>query len=421
MKEKVYIIPSTFKEGSIIYSPLNKCAFWVNKEYAEAAQRYIQERDTVLDGYYDLKERIDSILSRSSLEIGERNFSAKNNVVLILSQRCNMLCEYCYANEAHSSEVMDKETLKASIDYIMAFDEKYKRISFIGGGEPILTWDLLQWAVEYAEIYAKKNNFIIEFSLTTNGTLLTAEKAKWLKKHGFRISVSFEILPDIQNKQRPLADKTKSSFLLVDEGIKNLLNNGIIPGLRSTVTEKNVEKMYEMVKFAIENYPKVKSLHFEHVSDISMNNNQYYEKFVDSYFKALMLANEYGINLKNSITHSTNYVRNCFCKGEFCVTPTGDVVSCHRVSSKRETKFNCFLYGNINDKFESIRSISNVLQKTLPFRDDCDKCFAMVHCAGGCAYNRLLYSTEQLDALCEFTKKMIVKNLEYKLLHLKVR
>lgn len=96
-------------------------------------------------------------------------------------------------------------------------------------------------------------------------------------------------------------------------------------------------------------------------------------------------------------------------------------MSCHRVSSKRETKFNCFLYGNINDKFESIQSISNVLQKTLPFRDDCDICFAKVHCAGGCAYNRLLYSTEQLDSLCEFTKKMIVKNLEYKLFHLKVR
>lgn len=34
-----------------------------------------------------------------------------NRLVILLSQRCNLVCGYCFAHDAHSNEVIDKHTL----------------------------------------------------------------------------------------------------------------------------------------------------------------------------------------------------------------------------------------------------------------------------------------------------------------------
>lgn len=63
------------------------------------------------------------------------------------------------------------------------------------------TWELLQNTVQYADNLANAKGIEIRFSMTTNGILLTDEHVGWLKQHNFRVGVSFEILPEIQNKQ----------------------------------------------------------------------------------------------------------------------------------------------------------------------------------------------------------------------------
>ena len=44
--------------------------------------------------------------------------------------------------------------------------------------------------------------------------------------------------------------------------------------------------MPEMVNFVADNYPNQKRLHFEQVTDPSQNNTEFYNEFVEYFFKA---------------------------------------------------------------------------------------------------------------------------------------
>ncbi len=415
-KKEIFVIPTSSGNGFIIYAPLKKCAFWVNNEYGELIKACVEENIPLPEKYEKLRKQYEILLERPSIHIIQNyeNLCSQNRVVFILSQKCNLGCTYCYASKAHSGEEISWEKVSKTIAFVLEnYKNCKKEFSFIGGGEPMMTWELLKKTVLYAEEQAANRGELVEFSMTTNGILLDDARAKWLAEHNFRVGVSFEILPEIQDKQRCFPDGT-GSFVYVDKGIKTLLKYGIIPGFRSTITEENVQKMKDMVQFTISHYPEIKRLHFEHVSGNMLNQEQYYSDFIKNFIPAVKLAKDHGIKLKNSITHSMNYIRSVFCKGELCITPTGDIVSCHRVSSDRDSFFDTFRYGYVNEKKFNLLSDHMNLNKSYSLEAQCDTCFAQWHCAGGCAYNRLIYSRKQMEQLCKFTRNLILKSLECK-------
>ena len=77
-------------------------------------------------------------LSKARVQISEPAINFKR-AVIILSQRCNLACGYCFAQFAHSNVCMTQDNLSAIIDYIFK-DGDDNSISFdiIGGGEPLL-------------------------------------------------------------------------------------------------------------------------------------------------------------------------------------------------------------------------------------------------------------------------------------------
>lgn len=215
------------------------------------------------------------------------------NLVVILSQFCNLACTYCYAQESRSKEILNKDKLKQTIDYILSQPNNNKRFSFIGGGEPTLTWELLEWAINYIDI-SKKDGQKVRCSITTNGTLLSDEKIKFLKEHKVHIGISFEILPEIQNVQRKYANPNLKSFDAVNATIQKLTINNISYSFRSTITKRNVGLMKEMVIFAAENYKNIKRLHFEQVTDMQDNDLKFYNDFISNFFAARKIGKKGG-------------------------------------------------------------------------------------------------------------------------------
>jgi radical SAM protein with 4Fe4S-binding SPASM domain len=280
-----------------------------------------------------------------------------------------------------------------------------KRFSFIGGGEPTLTWELLEWAIKYID-NSKKEDQKVQCSITTNGTLLSDENIKFIKEHKVYIGISFEILPKIQNVQRKYTNPNLKSFDVVNATIQKLTVNNISYSFRSTITKRNVNLMKAMVNFVAENYKNIKRLHFEQVTDIQDNDSKFYDDFISNFFEARKLGKEKGIDVYNSISNSVNSLRMKFCKGEFCVTPTGDLVSCHRVSSGKENFFYAFNFGNIDKEIHiDTAKIGRVLDIAKVKKEACITCFAKWHCAGGCTSDRLLLSEKQQLYKCNFKKK----------------
>ena len=129
-------------------------------------------------------------------------------ITLQITQQCNFRCKYCVYSEvdnlkqrAHSDKVMSFELAKQAIDFFCchSVDSASRNIGFYGG-EPMLEFDLLKRIVSYAE--RKLEGKDLTFNITTNGSLLNEENAKYLQDHHFFVTLSFDGPQEIQDKYR---------------------------------------------------------------------------------------------------------------------------------------------------------------------------------------------------------------------------
>ncbi len=75
------------------------------------------------------------------------------------------------------------------------------RVGFFGG-EPLLAWDLVREATELARARADRLGTRVRFSITTNGTLLDEERARFLAEHGFSLIVSLDGPKELHDRER---------------------------------------------------------------------------------------------------------------------------------------------------------------------------------------------------------------------------
>ena len=123
-------------------------------------------------------------------------------LVLNITEDCNMRCKYCYLSETYkhtrnrTSEIMSEETAIKSLDYffellrqIAKFNPGKKCAITFYGGEALLNFEVIKKSIEYA-----KSNCPVTpmFNITTNGTLLCGEIADYLVKNEVAISVSLD-------------------------------------------------------------------------------------------------------------------------------------------------------------------------------------------------------------------------------------
>lgn len=412
----IYLLKSNCRSTHIIYAPRKRKMFYSQDVSADEIERSFENVLKNSIPKNDLENRFADILETEDSEILKNDEFGINmsRTVFLLTEACNLACVYCYAHDQHSCDSLTQDKLKNAIDFVVKNDSENIHISFIGGGEPCVKWDLLVWGVEYIRKlqYDKK----ITISITTNVTLLNEERVKWLAKNRVHIGCSFDILPEIQDAQRPYASG-KGSFADVKQKIDLLKTNKISFGFRTTVTHLAIEKMPEMVEYVAENYPMIRRINLEHVSASGLTWENYYKDFMNYFFEAKKVADKKNIYLKNSITTSVKSLRNRFCGGEFCVTPTGDIVSCHRASNSKAGAFEQLKYGMVNndavtvneDKLKSVNACyeNRRLEK-------CNSCFAKYHCASQCCNNKLSYSEQDFLELCNFTQEMILRELEGK-------
>ena len=411
----IFVIPSSEAGRYIIYAPLYRVCFCTNEYTARQFQEALYVTDLASSHRVsnEILQRITEIRNFERITPSDGDALFGTDLSVILSQRCNLACTYCYAKEAHSDQVLDFNVLKKCVDFIIDYPvNKTKRFTFIGGGEPTLTWPLLRESIEY--IRNRHCEQKINCSVVTNGTLLTQDKLDFFCRNQVRIVLSFEILKQFQDTQRPLLSG-RSSFDIVSEALSNIKRSGVLCDcIRSTITNNNVEEMTLMVKQLAENYPFIKYVDLEPVTDRN-NTKDFYDKYINNFFEAKRFGESVGVTVYNSVSSSLSSVKTRFCRREFCLTPTGEIVCCHRVSSSKDSLFNTFLIGkatsrNIEIHEQKIELLSGIKTN---FKE-CSSCFAMYNCAGGCLSERLGVPQTH-KAKCYFTKKMLSLQLEEEL------
>lgn len=161
-------------------------------------------------------------------------FSSDKKPVVVwnITRACNLKCVHCYAKaseSAHEKELTGREA-KVMIDDLAEFGVP---VILFSGGEPLVREDL----VELAEYAVSKGMRAV---ISTNGTLITKDRARALKHVGLSyVGVSLDGMEEVNDHFRG----KKGAFRAAMEGIRNCQEVGLKVGLRFTLNRLNVEEV----------------------------------------------------------------------------------------------------------------------------------------------------------------------------------
>lgn len=136
------------------------------------------------------------------------------NLVLSLTERCNLRCTYCYYKVSHEARslVMSNDIMEAAIrlafERTLSLNQRFLNITFFGG-EPLLCMDSIRRGVDFAKSLVHEQfgedvllgpptsnttslKFRLRFAVNTNATLLNADIIEYLKREKFRIYLSLD-------------------------------------------------------------------------------------------------------------------------------------------------------------------------------------------------------------------------------------
>lgn len=402
----------------IIYLPLVGYACIVDKQVVLDLHKAIQGQS------YNNVAIVEKILAHLNSKKKKVYYTAENetgllNMMILPNNKCNFHCSYCYSASGRSGKEIPVETLKHAIAYFLdpsrATNERLT-ISVLGGGEPLLSWNVLKPALEYAYSFANQRGIKIPVSLVTNGSIISEEIIDYCKERNISLSVSFDILEDIQNQQRGCYD-------LVRDNINRYADSGLDVALNTVITNVNVYRMKEMISHMAKTLPKVKKVSFKslisnnYFSNIE-NRKSYYYQFVDGFFEAQDVAKQHGIYLTSPYQNAVSCLSDRYCPGKFVVTAEGTISICHYVSSSQDALYDKFIFGTIkNDGMVVINreKLKEILAYNQHKFERCEDCPAKWHCAGGCYADNCNMKEEDHEAYCVsmryFLEKFILKNM----------
>jgi 12,18-didecarboxysiroheme deacetylase len=153
-------------------------------------------------------------------------------VVWNMTRRCNLKCVHCYAKalDEHGKDEIDTAQAKTIIDDLAAYGAP---VMLFSGGEPLVRKDL----VELAHHAVSKGMRAV---ISTNGTLITPEKARELKSVGLSyVGISLDGGEDIHDRFRGVPGAFKKAL----RGIENCQNEGLKVGLRFTINKRNASEI----------------------------------------------------------------------------------------------------------------------------------------------------------------------------------
>ncbi len=325
-----------------------------------------------------------------------------STMVLNVTNQCNLSCTYCYeygedkivqTDNGRQPKMMTEETARESVDFLLRESGSDAHMTFFGG-ETLLNFRVLKTTVAYATAQAAALGKTIDFSMTTNATLLSDEVIDFLAEHRFGVTISMDGPPELQNKFR-VFHNGKGSYDVIAPKIKALIakHRSRPIGARVTLTRDtlDVRRIYDHLTNEIGFWevgfaPVTASPDRPHAFG-----DEGFEQVL-SEFRAL--AQDYLAAALENRHHGFSNVRETLGEihkgaskawpcgagfGLLGVSTAGDVALCHRFAGSDDHKLGTVRDGIDRDRQAAFLDTHHVSDKT-----DCQTCWARPLCAGGC-------------------------------------
>ncbi len=331
-------------------------------------------------------------------------------LVINVTNTCNLSCTYCYeygedklADRERSDgsarrSAMTADTAIESIDFL--FRESVGRpeitVTFFGG-ETLLNWAVIESAVTHARNKGRLENRKVNFSLTTNATLLTDRIIDFLTEHQFGINISIDGEEGDHDRHRKFKSG-QGSYEVILPRVKALLAKnkaarGRPIGARVTLTRgtKDVRGLFRHL---------TEDLGFDEVGlapvtaakdrDYAFEPTDYhllvdaFGSLANDYVDAAVTGKHHGFSnlsdLLRELHTGTNKAHPCGAGlGLLGVSTEGDLGLCHRFVESGEHEIGSIHSGIDNEKRTAFLEAGHISKRV-----DCHSCFARPICSGGC-------------------------------------
>ena len=397
----------------LLYAPLNGRISLGTKDSIEELEQYA----SLPTDNSTLEHVLSSFQAKGSVPVYYLPHSAHElcQIDLLLNYTCNFKCVYCYSAAGRSQQQVSFKHIQTLMDYLFLSGRKQKSpyiINFSGGGEPLLSFDLIKKTVSYIRQINPADTYKYNIGLVTNGSLITPEIVDFLKENDIDMAVSFEILKRLQDKERGSYDRVAANLQMMCDKDYSF-------GIRTTFTPESVVCMCEMIEEVASKFPKMKTVVFDTVLapvlfPTPKDLDDYYNTFIEEFYKAKTLAKEKGINLESNAVELLSMARERTCEGKMVLTPMGTISSCSRVSSPKEALYDDYRIGDTasgevtldNERYRGILSEYNIQTQAV-----CKHCFAKWNCGGGCRLFHQSFPEAYEEVRCNFTRNALKRQL----------
>ena len=179
--------------------------------------------------------RYDAADESEKAQIRERK-QRRPVVVWNCTKQCNLYCQHCYA-AAETEPAPGEMTTAEGKRFLDDLANYGAPVVLFSGGEPLARSDLV-------ELVAHASEAGLRPVLSTNGTLLTAERAADLREAGLQyVGISVDGMPERNDAFRG----AEGAFDRALEGIEASQAAGLKTGLRYTITEANADDLEDVV------------------------------------------------------------------------------------------------------------------------------------------------------------------------------
>ena len=176
--------------------------------------------------------------------------------IFVLTLRCNHACKYCQVSSVESrtpdSHDMSIENLDYSISKMFQTPARNITMEF-QGGEPLLIFEKLKYAVEQAKTLNEIHKKNISYVLCSNSTLLTDEILEYMEANSILLSTSLDGPELIHNGNR-IFQKNDSYQTTIShmKRAKEILGEDRVSALMTT-TKLSLNNPEEIIDSYIEN------------------------------------------------------------------------------------------------------------------------------------------------------------------------
>lgn len=411
-EEEVYILPyDKESDKRLLYSPIRGFVELIDQKDADAIENSINSSEKNVQSIEGIEKIMEAMMETTvkDLDVFQKGFPTLN---IDLSNGCNLRCIYCYAGRGGASVTYQK---KEKIDQIITAYFRYLReqpeyqlnsicpIVFSNDAEPTFAPELLRYTVNRIKDKASEYSLQPQFYMPTNGAF-SDDLCNFIIDNFHGVSISFDGLEQIQNKQRPFVDASPS-YERVYQNAKSLYNSNLKTGFNIVVTANNLNYISETVAYFDQHFPGA-SISF---SPVNLSGRALVEKaelMIDytEYQSKLMECLDYAktttIRIIDKYYSNYHYPRRHYCSStarpNWNVNLKGEIFAC--MESKEKAMQIGRIDFNSGELILDDKHIQSLRSYTVDQNCNCQDCYAKYLCVGGCKI-RALSQAKECDSI----------------------